>query len=168
MADSPILPGVQGWRDGSGKPMPAEFYRFLRDLVRYIGLIDGNTAELAAIEARLAALESQTTPIIGSPGSVQVLGTWPSIALQFFNDVVSPGDKYFYGTDGGAKGWYERLLSTLADVDLTGLADGDAIVWDAGAMKFVPGSAGSSLFNYITTDGEPYATEDYADLYAGE
>ena len=28
-------------------------------------------------------------------------------------------------------------------------------------------AAATSIFNYITTDGEPYCTEDYSDLYTG-
>ncbi len=58
MADSPILPGDRAWRDGSGKPMPVEFYRFFRDLISYIQQTQGNSAALAALEARVAALEA--------------------------------------------------------------------------------------------------------------
>lgn len=155
MADSPILPGDRAWKDASGRPLPVEFYRFLRDLVGFIAQIQGNTAELTDILARLDALEAAGAVDIDGPLSVQVLGSAPNFTLQLFGDQLSPGPKFAYATDAaGQKGWFERLLSTLADVDLTGLADGDAIVWDAGAMKFVPGDSGSSLFTRITDTGD--------------
>lgn len=155
MADSPILPGDRAWKDASGRPLPVEFYRFLRDLVGFVAQIQGNTAELADILARLDALEAGGGIDINGPGSVQVLGDAPNFTLQLFGDQLSPGLRYFYGTDiAGQKGWFERLLSTLADVDLTGLADGDAIVWDAGAGKFVPGDSAGAIFNRITDVGD--------------
>lgn len=45
-----------------------------------------------------------------------------------------------YGRQGS--NWVTLVLSALADVDTTGLADGDTLVWDAGTSKFIPGEAG--------------------------
>ena len=110
MADSPILPGVQAWRDASGRPLPAEFFRFLRDLIRYIDQIDGNTAELADILARLEALEAGgvSADIIGLL-SVQGLGALSDgeVVLQLQGDQLSPDPESYYGTDElGVKGFH--------------------------------------------------------------
>ena len=168
MADSPILPGDRAWKDASGRPLPVEFYRFLRDLVRYIALIDGNTVELADIEARLSALEESGGANILGPMSVRVLGSSSGFTLQLFGDQLSPGPLFSYSTDAaGQKGWYERLLATLADVDFSTPPGVDDVLKFDGT-SWVPGQAAAAqLFNYITTDGEPYCTEDYADLYTG-
>lgn len=61
-------------------------------------------------------------------------------------------------------------LDDLTDVDLTGLADGDSLVWDSGAGMWIPGSGGSATagvptvpltirytFSTTTTDADPGA-----------
>lgn len=43
-------------------------------------------------------------------------------------------------------------LANLTDVDLTGLADGDTLIWDAGTSKFIPGTpSGGGGSGYPTT-----------------
>lgn len=131
MADSPILPGPRAWRDGAGKPLPVEFYQFLRDLVRFVSQTTGNTDSLASILARVAALEdapSLDAEIIG-PSSVAVFGTLAdgSVVVQFANDSVAPGNTYRYGTGpAGAKGWLAVADDFLAGtgIELTPGTDG--------------------------------------------
>ncbi len=111
MADSPILPGVQAWRDASGRPLPAEFFRFLRDLIGYIRQIDGNTLDLAGIEARLTALEESAglSATISGPQSVSVFGTLADGVVQIVldGDVDEPDPESYYGTDDqGALGYH--------------------------------------------------------------
>ncbi len=130
MADSPILPGVQAWRDASGRPLPAEFFRFLRDLIRYIDQIDGNTAELADILARLEALEAGgvSADIIGLL-SVQVIGALSDgeVVLQLQGDQLSPDPESYYGTAGlGGKGFH--TLPPPAFVPYVNPADDEIIV----------------------------------------
>lgn len=113
MADSPNLPGAHAWRLSPQRPngppdMPMEFFKFLRELVDYIAQTDGNSAELADILARLEELESQTDADIVGLQSVQVLGTLADgeVVLQLRGDEGSPGNTYYYGTDGvGDKGY---------------------------------------------------------------
>lgn len=57
-------------------------------------------------------------------------GTGTGAAYTTPGSGVAPGCKFDMG------------VACLNDVDLTGLADGDALVWDAGAGKFVPGASG--------------------------
>ena len=157
MADSPILPGPQAWRlvqrPGGGSPdLPPEFFKFFRELVGYIRQIQGNTDDLTAIEGRLDALEASESAVIVGQYSVRTLVQDAQTLVRLVGDVPTPSGTHFYGTNAeGARGWYQRLLSTLADVDLTGLADGDGLVWDATAEKFTPAP---SLVNPMTTEGD--------------
>lgn len=109
MADSPILPGSHLWRLNRQGQLPEDFWRFFRDLVTFVQQTQGNTAELADFEARLAALEQSglSADILGNM-SVQVLGSLEDgqVVLQLRGDSASPGPYSFYATDpDGAKGW---------------------------------------------------------------
>ena len=172
MADSPILPGSHSKPIAPSGTFATEWYRYFRDLIAYIRETQGNSTALAELEARVAALEEQTSPdarILG-PESVQVNGLLETglVLLRLVGDVPSPEASSYYGTDAsGARGWYQRLLATLADVDFSTPPGVDDVLKFDGT-SWVPGQAAAAqVFNYITTDGEPYCTEDYADLYTG-
>lgn len=171
MPDSPSLPGNHAWRDAQGRPLPVEFFKFFRDLLRFVQQASGNTVDIASILDRLDALEAAGNATIQGLASVIVEGSLADGVVQLLldGDVALPDPGHYYGTDeAGVKGWFERLLASLGDVDLTGLANGDTLIWNAGTGKFEPGTpAPPQVFNYITSDGEPYCTEDYADLYTG-
>ncbi|MGS1076638.1 hypothetical protein [Pseudoxanthomonas beigongshangi] len=171
MPDSPSLPGNHAWRDAQGRPLPVEFFKFFRDLLRFVQQASGNTVDIASILERLDALEAAGNATIQGLASVIVEGSLTDGVVQLLldGDVALPDPGYYYGTDeAGVKGWFERLLASLNDVDLTGLANGDTLIWNSGTGKFEPGTpAPPQVFNYITSDGEPYCTEDYADLYTG-
>lgn len=106
MADSPILPGVQGWKDAQGRPLPVEFYRFLRDLVAFIRATNQNGADIAAILEQLAELLARTYNLTGKD-SVQVVGLLKDIAtVSLVNDQANPLPVSFYSTDDNrVKGW---------------------------------------------------------------
>lgn len=171
MPDSPILPNQRSWTDRNGNPLPVEFFKFFRELLRFVQQASGNTVDISSILARLDALEATGNATIQGLASVLVQGSLAdgNVQLLLDGDVASPSPSTYYGTDDtGAKGWFSRLLATLNDVDLAGLANGDTLVWNATTEKFEPGQpAQPQVFNYITSDGEPYCTEDYADLYTG-
>ena len=142
MSDSPLLPGQHGWKDASGKPLPVEFYRFLRDLVAYLRQSGANTADIAALEARIEALEAGgTDATLQGLELVRIAGTLAGGLVQFRlqGDAADPGPSLYYGTDAsGVKGFHA-----------------------------MPDPTPEIPFSYITSDGEPYCTEDYADLYCG-
>lgn len=171
MPDSPILPSQRAWTDRSGNPLPVEFFKFFRDLLRFVQQAGGNSVDISGILARLDALEAAGNATIQGLASVLVQGSLAdgNVQLLLDGDEASPDASSYYGTDAtGAKGWFERLLSSLNDVDLAGLANGDTLIWNAGTGKFEPGTpAQPQIFNYITSTGEPYCTESYADLYTG-
>lgn len=172
MPDSPSLPGSHAWRDAQGRPLPVEFFKFFRDLLRFVQQASGNAVDITNILERLDALETAGNATIQGLASVIVEGSLADGVVQLLldGDVALPGPGHYYGTDeaAGVKGWFERLLATLGDVDLAGLANGDTLIWNSGTGKFEPGTpAPPQVFNYITSDGEPYCTEDYADLYTG-
>lgn len=162
MTDSPKLPGSHSVPiDPNTGRFSTQWTGFFRDLAGYIRSTDGNSEELAQLEARLAALEAAGAIQLSGPFSVQVLGDG-TYTFQLIGDTDSPGASYYYGTDvAGAKGFYERLLASLADVDLAGLADGDALVWDATAERFVPGQPSTpQVFTRITADGDVRISAD--------
>ncbi|KAF1692647.1 hypothetical protein [Pseudoxanthomonas koreensis] len=142
MTDSPLLPGAHAWRDGSGKPMPVEFYKFLRDLVAYLRASGANTADIAALEDRISVVEAGgSNATLQGLESVRVAGSLSGGLVQFRldGDAATPGASLYYGTNAlGVRGFHA-----------------------------MPDPTPEIPFSYITSDGEPYCTEDYADLYAG-
>lgn len=167
MADSPSLPSSRAWKlvpskHGGAPDLPLEFFQFFRELTTFVSQTQGNTAELAGIQARLDALESAASSELLGQHSVRTVIQDAQTLIRLVGDVANPGASTFYGTsEDGARGWYQRLLSTLADVDLTGLADGDALLWDATAERFVPGQqATPQMFTRITADGDVRITAD--------
>lgn len=106
MADSPLLPGSHAWRDASGRPLPVEFYKFLRDLVAFIREASSNTESTAELAEQLAELLSRTYNLTGID-SVQVLGLLKDGAtVRLVGDEDNPLPAYFYATDEDrAKGW---------------------------------------------------------------
>ena len=146
MADSPDLPGERAWRVGPDGRLPLEYWKFLRDLVTYVRQTQGNSASLAEIEARLDALESSGASAITGQHSVQVTEEAAETLIRLVGDLAVPGVSRYYGTNAsGARGWYERLLSTMADVDLSvPPADFDSLTYDSASGKWIPRAVGGS------------------------
>lgn len=147
------LPRAQGpFLNADGTPT-VEWYDFLRALAEALDSVTSDAERIAILEAAAALQEAGVTVSIIGPASVRVLGSsTDGYVVQLDGDDPAPGASHYYGTDpDGAKGWHERLLATLADVDLTDLADGDSLVWDATAERFVAGaSAGSQHIPLVT------------------
>ena len=158
MADSPILPGSHLWRLNRQGQLPEDFWRFFRDLVTFVQQTQGNTTDLAAVEARLAALEQSglSADILGNM-SVQVLGSLEDgqVVLRLRGDSANPGPLFHYATDAsGNKGWQENLLSALSDVDLSEAPlEGEVLKFDAVEGKWKPGAATGSTRGIHITGG---------------
>lgn len=155
----PILPRAQAapiGRDGTFTP---EWRRLFESLLAFVGENTDTGTQIASILERLSALESesQSIPTINGLGSVQVTGSLESglVQVQLQGDTDAPGATYYYGTDSiGAKGWFQRRLDTLADVDVsTPPTDGEALVFSAGV--WAPGVvAQEQTFNRIDAAGD--------------
>lgn len=139
---SELLPRPQGplFDPRTGHPLP-EWFDFWSAVADAADAAESDAERITLLEAAVAALQEAgvTVEIIG-PASVRVLGSSADgYVLTLDGDDPAPGASHYYGTDtDGAKGWHERLLATLADVDLTDLADGDLLAWDATAEAFIP------------------------------
>jgi hypothetical protein len=93
---------------------------------------------------RITALEAggSSASIVGQNG-VRVDGSLAAGLVRVLLE-GSAAPSTYYGMDAsGAFGFYPRTLATLTDVDLTGLVNGNALVWNSGTARFVPGTAGS-------------------------
>lgn len=151
MADSPLIPGSHGKPlnpDGSWR---GEWWRFLRELSNQPGVSTELASQLNALAARVQTLEDADARNLIGLLSVVVQGSF----LSLRGDSANPGEAFFYGTDGtGTKGWYERLLSTLSDVDFTTPPNtGDALVYDGTA--WVPGTIDTAV-PFFLPDGQTY------------
>lgn len=143
---SELLPRPQGpLTNPDGSPR-AEWHDFWRILSELLDTAETDEERIVALEEAVAALQNAGVSVqITGPASVRVMGSAADgYVVTLDGDTPAPGDETFYGTQAGAKGWYARLLATLADVDLTDLADGDTLVWDGTDEKFVAGDAPAS------------------------
>ena len=143
MADSTSLPNDRAALVDSSGQVTRIWFQFFRGL--------GATTTTDAVD--LSGYLPNTVGLLG-PASVNVDGSLGAGAatLRLVNDSPAPGNSRYYGTSLlGVKGWHLRDLATLADVDLTGLADGDVISWDAGLAKFVPEAPGGVNWTFYAT-----------------
>jgi len=143
MADSTSLPNDRAALVDSSGQVTRIWFQFFRGL--------GAASTTDAVD--LSGYLPNTVSLLG-PASVNVDGSLGAGAatLRLVNDSPAPGNSRYYGTSLlGVKGWHLRDLATLADVDLTGLADGDVISWDAGLAKFVPEAPGGVNWTFYAT-----------------
>jgi hypothetical protein len=84
-----------------------------------------------------------STRQIKTGGSIQGGGTLATdLSLELVGDAGSPGNSMLYGTNGsGVKGWYTQplaatTLSSLADVSITSLTNGQSLVYNSTASKW--------------------------------
>lgn len=157
MSDSPLLPGQHGWKDASGKPLPVEFYRFLRDLVAYLKQAGANDAAIADLEARVAALEAGgTDAVLQGLESVQIAGSLAGGLVKFRldGDVQSPGPTLYYGTDAaGAKGFHAIADAVAAEPgELTKAVSVDGVT-TFGLADVIPASGGTLQLTQFDTKG---------------
>jgi hypothetical protein len=139
------LPGSHSRPLDSGGGWSREWYGYLRSLTQYVAATTQNSADLTEALARIEALEAGGTSatIVGLNG-VRVEGSLAGGLVRVLLEGATATPSSYYGMDAsGALGFYARTLATLSDVDLTGLVNGNALVWNAGTARFVPGTSGS-------------------------
>lgn len=157
MSDSPQLPGSHSRPLDSGGGWSREWYGYLRSLTQYVAATTQNSSDLADALTRIEALEAggSSATIVGLNG-VRVEGSLAGGLVRVLLEGATASPSTYYGMDAsGALGFYARTLATLSDVDLTGLADGDALICDAGSSTFILGDAGGALtFTRIDAAGD--------------
>lgn len=95
------------------------------------------------------------------------LGPAPTTAvLSLVNDEATPDPAHYYGTDeAGVRGYHQRRLDTLADVDAPSPSPGQVLAYTG--SEWAPATnLATGVFNYISADGDIYASDD-GDLYIG-
>lgn len=167
MTDSPLLPGQHAWRLVNGQ-LPLEFYKFFRDWVAYQRQAQGESAELSALESRVAALERSggSATILGNE-SVVVLGTLAGgvVQLRLEGDESAPAASMYYGTDAGGIKGFHAVSDTVeaASGELTKTVDGDGVT-TFGLADITPDAGGSLLLTQFDAKGrrthEDAATTD--------
>lgn len=75
MTNIPQLPGAHAWRDGQGRPLPIEFYKFFRDLALRQDLPADVSAQVANLLTRVEALEAESDALIHPDSPITVTGT---------------------------------------------------------------------------------------------
>lgn len=139
MTDSPQLPGQHAWKDNAGRPLPVEFFKFFRDLLRFIQAVEGNEVNINDLIERVDALEAAAAnpfTLIG-PASVQVNSSENTAVVQLVNDEDIPGSYRLYGTDAdAAKGWHPLYPDWIPNPYADYLVDenGDYLVDENGAF----------------------------------
>lgn len=156
---TPALPPARSsLTDSRTGAVSVEWYTFFSNMLK--AAVDSGLLEAGAMDSileRLDALEGAEGGVVVGPVSVQVLGTLAGggVTVRLRNDVAAPGETYYYGTDStGTKGWFERRLDTLADVDVsTPPVAGDALLFDG--TVWAPGAvAQEQTFNRIDAAGD--------------
>lgn len=126
MADSRILPGVERWVDAERRALPAEFFRFFRDLLRLIEENQGGVtqSEIDALQAQINALLGT---LFSGPQSVKIAGTFAGGALTFNldGDETLPLPTSFYSTSTApaTKGWHLLTPDLIPSPHATYLVD---------------------------------------------
>jgi hypothetical protein len=132
---------------------------------------------IAAIRAEIQALANRVNDIdqnapethnLLGQGSVRVFGdlTQGNATAQLDGDEDAPAASHYYGTDEtGARGFRALLLAALSDVSADAPTAGQVLAFNG--TEWAPATnLATATFNYISADGEPYATED-GGLYIG-
>ncbi|WP_057659258.1 tail fiber domain-containing protein [Pseudoxanthomonas dokdonensis] len=161
---NPILPRVQSSiADGRGATTK-EWYDFFRELLSFVRRAQGDSAELAEIEARLTALEESQIPpftIVG-PNSVRVFGTPADgmVSIILDNDVALPPPGYYYGTNGnGERGWNLQTGSGIGTFATYQWAPGVAApTWGqfSANAETAPALATEFIFNRVDRTGQDH------------
>lgn len=108
------LGGLQGGSLGERYHLPQAVYNVLNS-ANTSTLIGRNDSTTGNVE------------FIAPTNSIEISGT----DLQLLNDVASPGNDYFYGTNGsGTKGWYAISTGSVTEILVTDDADIDFTVTD--------------------------------------
>lgn len=154
--NDPSLPNARAALvDARGLPA-SEWRKFFEKLSRQPTLTADQSAEIAALAGRVAALEAEGVDLgqiigLGSVSAVGSLGD--QVVIQLQGDEDAPTASYYYGTDDtGVRGWHPLALESLSDIDLitTPPVAGDALLFD-GVDTWAPGAV---LANPMTTLGD--------------
>lgn len=166
MTNIPQLPGAHAWKDGQGRPLPVEFYRFFRDLALRNDIPADVSAQVASLLSRVDALEAESDAQIHPDSPITIAGTLAGglVVVGLENKTPAAGGALLV-TEFDGKGLRiseaPAVLDDVSDVSAATPSDGDALLWNEGAGAWVAGQASvPQVFNRITADGDIRITAD--------
>lgn len=128
----------------TGRPTSA-FYTWLQGLDAAIkggASVEEIRQEIQRLRQDIADLPTSgflpDTANVQGVGSIDSSGTLGGgiVQMQLEGDQATPPASHYYGTDqAGVRGFFERLLATLADVDADSPSVGDGLVWNGSAWS---------------------------------
>lgn len=116
MSNLPSLPNTSARVVTAAGLAATEWYDFFRLLRAFVGDNADAQEQIAALEARIAALEEAggSAPEFRGPASVRVTVSDSLVQFYLDGDEVAPGARQVYGTDDdGRKGWTPVLVDRL-------------------------------------------------------
>lgn len=110
-----------------------EWYTFWQQLLQFVRENGGTEADIAALEARVAALEADSgaDAVIQGQYSVEVLGSLEggTVTVQLVGDTISPGNTYYYGTgQTGVRGWFTVASALVQGSGITLTVGADGVI----------------------------------------
>jgi hypothetical protein len=146
MADSPILPGSHSRPLGQDGGWSREWFGYFRSLQTFVTATTTNEAGLAAALTRIVALED------GTAGGVTSFRGRSGAVVPLVGDYSA---------------WFQPLdatLTTLADTDLSAIADGDLLAWDAASETFVATPQTPGGAPYFIASGDTFTVPEFSQV----
>jgi hypothetical protein len=154
MADSVQLPSADSWPPK--RPQDAlAWFKFFRSLLSTVTASNSSATAIAALDARIAALEAEDSTVnLTAQGSLALFGDLATGAvLQLENDAETPDTLHFYGTDAdGIKGWHALADALLEGTGITLTVDGTTGEITVALADLA--DAGGGSFKLLTRDAQ--------------
>ena len=149
-----------------GNSVSRPWYAYLRQMSEFAGATD---AQLAAIVARIVALEDAPGQRVQGIDSIRSSGVGDSVQVSLVGDADAPGNTYFYGTTStGDKGWFPVADALTQGVGIALTVDPDTGLIDiahadtSSLSSFATVNAGGVVVQNITMSYDTFGHATFA------